>query len=136
MKLVIIHLIPAIIICFVIQIILHEIGHLIGGIVSGWKFLCIQIHNIVLHKTNKGLNLKLVKDKGYRCIMYPLSINQNAILYTMGGCIINLLSGILSLILMIIVPLSPIIWLYTWCFLVFGIGMFVMNGTASMKEGM
>lgn len=134
MKMFIFHLIPAIIINFIVQIILHETGHLIGGRTSGWKFLYIQVFNIVLLKTDKRLKLMIVKDKGYRCIMYPLSINQSAILYTMGGCIINLISGLLGLIFMIIVALLPIIWIYIWCFSVFGIGMFCINGTACIKR--
>lgn len=131
---VVVHIIPAIATGFIIQLVIHEVGHLIGGLLTGWRFLYIQIHNIVVKKEDKGLKLVVVKDKGYKCIMYPTSINEGALLYTMGGCVVNLLTGIAGLILMIFTPMSPILWLYIWSLLVFGIGMFLINGTASIKR--
>lgn len=134
MEKIIIYLVPAVLISFVLQLILHEVGHLIGGLITGWKFLYIHVYRIVILREDKRLSLMIVKEKGYRCIMYPKSIDTNALIYTMGGCIVNLLSGISGFIIMIICPLSPVMWLYTWCFVVFGIGMFFMNGIASTKR--
>lgn len=131
---VLLHIIPAISIGFIIQILIHEIGHLLGGLLTGWKLLFIQIYRLLLKRTEKRLKVLVVKDKGFKCIMYPKSIKAKALLYTMGGCIINLMTGLIGLIILIMAPMSPITWLYLWCFSVFGIGLYIMNGTSSIKR--
>lgn len=129
-----IHIIPAICISFIVQIVLHELGHMIGGLITGWRLLYIQVHKLVFNREDRRLKIIVAGDIGYRCIMYPVTLTTNALIYTMGGCIINLLSGACGLIIMITAPLSPVMWLYTWCFTVFGIGMYFMNGIASTKR--
>lgn len=128
------HLISAILISLAINIILHEIGHLIGGLLTGWRFLYLQLYTLVLKREDKGFKLMIASDKGFKCIMYPSSINNKALLYTMGGCIVNLYTGIIGFMFIITLPMSPVLWLYLWCFLAFGIGLFFMNGTASIKR--
>lgn len=123
-----IHVIPAILISFLLQIILHEIGHLIGGVITGWKLLYIQIHTLVINKASKGLSIQLVDSNGYQCIMYPKSLFSGAKLYTMGGCIINLISSLIGTSILLTTSMSPIPWLYIWCFSIFGMGMLLMNG--------
>ena len=130
----IINLIPAIIAGFIIQVILHEIGHFIGGKVTGWSFLFIQIYRFLIRRTDKGLRLLITNDIGFQCIMYPGSINTKALIYTMGGCITNLLSALMGFILLFTVDVSPLMWLYVWCFSVFGIGLFFVNGRSSIKR--
>ena len=66
--------------------------------------------------------------------MYPLSLYTGGLIYTMGGCIVNLLSAITCLVIIITVSMSPVTWLYLWCFTVFGIGLYIMNGVASTKR--
>ena len=131
---IIIHIIPAIGCGFVLQLILHELGHLISGLFTGWKFLYLQIYRLVFKRVNNKLKLIIVGDIGYKCIMYPKSINNNAMLYTMGGCISNLIFATLGLIAVIIISMSPVMWLYTWSFTAFGIGLLFMNGKASTKR--
>ena len=66
--------------------------------------------------------------------MYPISLNTGGLIYTMGGCIINLLSGISCLVIILTVSMSPLMWLYLWCFSVFGIGLNLMNGISSTER--
>lgn len=134
MEKVLLNTIPAIFTGFIVQILIHEIGHLIGGIITGWKFLFIQVYRLVLKRTNKGLKFDVVKDRGFKCILYPESIDAKALLYTMGGCIINLVTGAIGLIILILVPMPPVEWLYMWCFSAFGIGMYIVNGRANIKR--
>src|SRR5690554_1401831 len=109
-----IHIIPSILSGFLLQLILHELGHCVFGLITGWQFLYVQIHRLVLSSADGKLSIIVVKDKGYRCIMYPKSIHFDALLYTMGGCIINLLTAIIGLSIMVTLRMSPMIWLYTW----------------------
>lgn len=126
---ILIHIIPAICSCLFIQIILHEIGHFVGGHLTGWKLIYIQLHRFIIKQTDKGMKIMVVKGVGYRCIMYPKSILSDALLYTIGGCIINILSAAIGVFILVKVAMCPVLWLYTWSFTAFGIGVFFMNWT-------
>lgn len=129
-----IHIVPSICLGFFIQLILHETGHLIFGLLTGWRFLFIQINRLALMHVNNKLCLTVVKDKNFRCIMSPKSVNSNALLYTMGGCIANLVSAIFGFIIMIFSCSNPVLWLYLWGFTAFGAGLFLMNGISRTKR--
>ena len=128
------HIIPVICSCLFMQIILHEVGHLLGGLITGWQLVYIQLHRFIIKKTDKGIEIMVVEDLGYRCIMYPKSFSSDPFLYTIGGCIINLLSGIIGIIFLITIPMNSVLWLYVWSFAVFGIGMFFMNWIESLSR--
>lgn len=131
---ILIHIVLSICISFLTQILLHEIGHMIFGFVTGWKFLFLQVHRFVIMNANNKMKLIVVRDKGYKCIMYPKSINTDALLYTMGGCIINLISAIIGLLIITTVSIIPVLWIYVWSFSAFGVGLFLMNGIANIKR--
>lgn len=128
------HIIPAIGLGFIIQVILHETGHLIGGFLAGWKFLYLQLYTIVLKREDRRIKIMSVSERGYRCIMYPKSIDTDAILYTIGGYIVNLFTAFIGVLILISVRMDPVLWLYTWSFTAFGIGLFLMNGTYCIKR--
>jgi hypothetical protein len=102
--------------------------------ITGWKFLYIHIYKLVLKKSKKRLSLIMVEDKGFKCIMYPKSLKTDALFYTMGGCIVNLLSVVWGFGLLVSVRLTAILWIYIWSFTVFGVGIFFMNAIASTKR--
>ena len=70
------HIILAIGLGFIMQIVLHEVGHLIGGFLTGWRFLYLHIYKIVIKRESSRLKLMIVGEIGYKCIMYPKSINH------------------------------------------------------------
>jgi uncharacterized membrane protein YdbT with pleckstrin-like domain len=45
-------------IAIVIQVIIHESGHLVCGLLSGYRFLSFRIFNLVIAKENGRLKLK------------------------------------------------------------------------------
>lgn len=47
---ILINAIPSITIAFIVQLLLHEVGHLIGGIVTGWNFIYLQAFHITVIK--------------------------------------------------------------------------------------
>lgn len=127
------HILPSIILCYLVQLLLHEFGHFVGGKVTGWKFLYLQIFYILLYKSEKQVRIKCVSYTACQCIMYPKSINQGALSYTMGGCTLNLIGAAMGFVFMVLAE-SPILWLYAWCFFIFGIVLFIINGIASVKQ--
>lgn len=89
-----------------LQIILHEAGHLIGGLLSGYTFTSFRIGSFIWLKKADGIRLcrLSIAGTGGQCLMGPpenalLSEgNYPVILYNMGGSLMNLFTGILALI--------------------------------------
>lgn len=83
---------------FYIHIILHEGGHLIGGLLSGWKYLSFRVGNLVLVRQNGKWEWKkmTVMGTGGQCLMIPPECEYEkcpVFLYLLGGGIVNLLTG-------------------------------------------
>ncbi|MDY4635387.1 MAG: hypothetical protein SO441_07590 [Candidatus Limivicinus sp.] len=78
---------------FVLQIILHELGHLLFGLLSGYRFVSFRF----------GFRLLAQRGQLCRCVMCPPEPDQDGYfplaLYSLGGIFLNLLSGLLFLLL-------------------------------------
>ena len=87
-----------------IHIIIHEIGHLIFGLLSGYKFVSFRIASLMLIKIDNKLNFKKFSLPGTagQCLMEPPELVDNKIpvlLYNYGGVIMNTIVSIITLIL-------------------------------------
>lgn len=74
----------------ILQIIIHEAGHLIGGILTGYKFSSFRIFNFMFIKENDKLKLKKLSlaGTGGQCLMSPPEFIEGKvpyILYNLGG---------------------------------------------------
>ena len=88
-----------------LQIILHEAGHLICGLISGYKFVSFRIGTFTIIKEGKKLKIKKfsIAGTGGQCLMAPPEKEDSKIacsLYNSGGVIGNLLSAILCVFLL------------------------------------
>lgn len=86
-----------------LQIIIHESGHLIFGLLSGYGFSSFRIGNIMLVKINGKLQWKRYSLMGTagQCLMVPPDKpleQQPVVLYHLGGSIMNFVSAILFFI--------------------------------------
>ena len=91
-----------------IQLIIHELGHLIFGLVSGYSFSSFRIGNIMLLKCGKKLKIKKLKIAGTagQCLMTPPEMkdgNIPTLLYNLGGALLNLISCIFFFIIYLFV---------------------------------
>lgn len=87
-----------------IQIVFHELGHLIFALLSGYKFSSIRIMNIMLIKESGSLKLRIltVAGTGGQVLMVPPEMKNGrfpVVLYNLGGSIINILTGLVSIYL-------------------------------------
>ncbi len=76
-----------------VQTVAHELGHLIGGKLSGYRFVFMQlgVFNLISDKAG-GLRLSLEKGRGGQCVMVPKAIGAVQYkLYHFGGILANLL---------------------------------------------
>lgn len=87
---------------FALQTILHETGHLIGGLLTGYKFCSFRIGNLQLQRENGALHFRRLKlaGTGGQCLMTPPEPVDGKIpvmLYNLAGPLMNLLAALLAL---------------------------------------
>ena len=109
--------IVALVIAVYLQIILHEAGHLVCGLLSGYRFVSFRIGSITLFKDGNGkLRFKFFKlaGTGGQCLMAPpenVPLDQIPTkLYNAGGSLVNLLCATVSLLLLLFCDGMPM-WL-------------------------
>ncbi len=70
----------------------HELGHLLGGLVSGYRLVCLSLATIrVTYHENRKLKLSFGKDRGGQCVMEPRNRNRcHYLCYNLGGVAANL----------------------------------------------
>lgn len=87
---------------YYLHIILHEGGHLICGLITGWKFSSFRIASIALVKQDGKLKWKktTVAGTGGQCLMIPPETDYEKcpfFLYLLGGGLINIVTGAIAL---------------------------------------
>ncbi len=128
------HSIIAVMISFLLQIIIHETGHMLAGMLTGWQLIYIQIFQIAMIKENKTYRWKKIFSAHCRCIMYPRAITQGALLYTLGGLILNILLSLLCLICIGKFIRTPIPFIYSFSLFTSGIVISIINGIPNTKK--
>lgn len=84
-----------------LQIIIHELGHLVFGLCSGYTFASFRIGNFMLVKKDAGIQLKRfsLMGTGGQCLMIPPDMKNGRIpyvRYNLGGPLFNLLFSAFS----------------------------------------
>lgn len=115
-----------------INIIAHETGHLIAGLISGYTFTSFRIGSFIWIKQNNKLALKRFSLKGTagQCLMMPPDIDEDRIpyrFYFANGALINLLLSLIAILAAVLLRNVP---LASMCFIIFtfvGLFMFFTN---------
>ena len=81
-----------------LQLIIHETGHLVFGLLSGYRFSSFRIGSFMWMKVNGKLVCKklTVAGTGGQCLMIPPELQDGKIpvlMYNLGGSIMNLVVG-------------------------------------------
>lgn len=87
-----------------IGIIVHELGHLVFGLLSGYSFISFRIGPFVWSKEGNRLKFNMLKSPIIgQCLMEPVDNYEDFkyLLYNMGGGIFNLLFGLVLFIIKI-----------------------------------
>ena len=114
-----------------IHMILHEAGHLVFGLMTGYKFNSFRIASFMWIRENGKLRLKRhsLAGTGGQCLMTPPDIKDGKfplVLYNLGGSIVNAVIGALFLLGYFLVPSSPII---SAVFMIFAVVGFISAAT-------
>lgn len=93
-----------------LHILVHEGGHLVFGLLSGYKFVSFRVGSLMFIKESGKLKTKKfnIVGTGGQCLMMPDS-NWNAykfpyILYNLGGSLANVILALISLALYMAFP--------------------------------
>ena len=110
---------------WLIQVVIHEAGHLICGLLSGYTFSSFRIGSFMLLKDNGRLVTKRLKiaGTGGQCLMAPPEMVNGkfpVVLYNLGGSLFNLIVTLLFVPVLIAAPKGGLLALFS--FLMIGIG--------------
>lgn len=86
---------------YYLQVIIHECGHLVFGLISGYKFVSIRVSRFTLIRDNGKFRMKrfFVEGTGGQCLMDPPGMEEGTpyILYNLGGVLFNFLSVLICI---------------------------------------
>ena len=120
-------------VAFYLCVILHEAGHLIFGLIGGYRFSSFRIGSIMLVRQNGKLCLRLLKlvGTGGQCLMIPPESRMSAascVLYNLGGVIINTVCAVIFGILYLFLPYTAVVTQILLMAAVFSLIFALLNG--------
>ena len=72
----------------------HEAGHLVSGLITGYRFSAIGILGLYLYRDSSGVGLRRRSDSPIgQCIMRPDRPDRTPVLFVSGGILANLFIG-------------------------------------------
>ena len=118
--------------CIFLHIIIHEAGHMMFGLLTGYRFLSFRIMNLIWIKDNGKIKLKKYHLAGTsgQCLMSPPDMkdgNMPFVLYYLGGSIANFVSAIIFAGLFVFCRNIPILSALLICMSVIGIVLGLSN---------
>lgn len=115
-----------------VQTIIHESGHLIFGLVTGYKFVSFRIGHFMFIKEKGRLKIKLYNVVGTagQCLMMPPQWNEKIPyrLYNLGGCIMNAATALFALAAYFVAGAEGFFALCMAMLAVMGLSMALTNG--------
>lgn len=124
-----------------VQIVLHEAGHLLFGLASGYRFVSFRVGSLTLIKENGRFRFKLysISGTGGQCLMSPPDKPFEHLpyfWYNAGGVLMNLITGAIAFICWIMFPDLPIaIHLFLLFSFICGFFLMLMNGIPMKMSG-
>ncbi len=119
------------VLAFILQLIIHESGHLVFGLLHHYRFHSFRIFSFMISKVNGRLSLSKLKiaGTGGQCLMEPTErVSQyDCVLYNLGGAIMNIIASILAVVLARMIP-SSTAKAFLWAFSCYGLVMALSNG--------
>lgn len=122
-----------------IQLIVHEAGHLVFGLLSGYRFVSFRIFSFMWVKEKGKIRLKRlsIAGTGGQCLMAPPELKDGKIptvLYNLGGSLMNLLTCIVFLGLFFAFSGIPFLPVAMLCLAAMGFLFALMNGVPMRTE--
>lgn len=137
----ILHAFAAMALAIVLHIILHEGGHLLMGLATGYRFSSFRIASIAFVRKDGQIRVRRYKlaGTGGQCLMLPpeMPVEQVPFFwYNAGGVIMNVVFALFPLVLLMKCNLT--VWWSSWCIMmvIVGLSLAVLNGIPMRLGGM
>lgn len=116
-----------------LQIIVHEAGHLVFGLMSGYKFVSFNILGVVLLKQDGKFKLRRlnVVGMGGQCLMSPPEMKDGRLpvfLFNYGGVFLNLIASAAVLVIYLFLMQTRFLSFALLAFSIIGAGLALSNG--------
>lgn len=117
----------------VVQLVIHEAGHLAFGLLSGYRFVSYRIGSFMLVREDEKFSLRRfdIVGTGGQCLLKPPCEIDKPFpyrLYLAGGVLMNLLTAVAALLLLLYVDMSAICQAALFLFFIVGLLLAVTNG--------
>lgn len=116
-----------------VQIIIHEAGHLVFGLLTGYKFSSFRIFSFIWIKENGKIRLRRlsIAGTGGQCLMSPPDMVDGKIplvLYNLGGSLMNVIASAVFFGLYLIFKGIPFVSVMLLMCIIIGVAIAVVNG--------
>lgn len=116
-----------------LQIVLHEGGHLVGGLLTGYQFSSFRIGSMMWVRENGKFKIRKlsIAGTGGQCIMTPPDLKQGklpVVLYNLGGSLMNLLTVLICGVLMCCLDGPFLLQIFFVMMVVVGLAYALLNG--------
>ncbi|MDE6290840.1 MAG: M50 family metallopeptidase, partial [Muribaculaceae bacterium] len=127
------------IISFLILVPIHELGHLVCGLLTGYRFVSFRIFNYTILKENGRFRIKkfAVAGTGGQCLLAPPDLPLDRIptgWYNFGGVLANIIV-LLIVLPFFLLPLNPFVAEALGVFAAVDAIMILLNGIPMMANG-
>lgn len=124
---------------YFIHVAVHEAGHLLFGLLSGYRFSSYRFLGLIIYKKDGKLHHGTLSVPGTagQCLMIPPKMVDGKIpvfLYNMGGVALNALLSILTFLLMLVFKKIPMLCGIMLFATVIGLAMALLNGIPIKTE--
>ena len=116
---------------FLLQLVVHEVGHLIFGLLSGYRFTSFRIGSFMWIREEDKLRVRRlsIAGTGGQCLMAPPEMvdgKLHVVLYNLGGCIMNFGIAVIFFVLSFVsAPLAAVFFSMAG---VIGLAFAIING--------
>lgn len=128
----------AVISAFVVHTLLHELGHMLFGLLTGYGFISFRLFNILLQREDDGFHWKRFHVRGTigQCLMTPPSREWVPFFwYNAGGVLMNVSVVGLCICALCLCPLSMWTALLYGTLLLTGLWLALLNGIPMVVGG-
>lgn len=116
-----------------VQIIVHEAGHLVFGLATGYQFSSFRIGSLIFIKLDDKIKLRKysLAGTGGQCLMSPPDMIDGQIpvvLYNLGGCIMNVISALVFGVVAYFAQGNKVLFVFAASMVVMGVAYASANG--------
>jgi len=123
----------------IVLVIIHEAGHLVCGLITGYKFVSFRIFSFTIIRINEKLSVRryAIAGTGGQCLLSPPDLPLQKIptvWYNIGGVLANIVA-VLAVLPLFLADVHPYIKVAIVMFVLAGLLLILMNGIPMKISG-